>query len=197
MALYRYDGFRFTIRWFAVFSTATDCSGAFDWSGSRASWRIPITASAQTVTGLLFATISDCAVFHSPLTLADGSALPSYVTYDRYTHVMTVNVGASQAPATITVKACANLNDRVTTAKLECQTKTVELIYVATSISWSPSTLSMEKEKNTSSQTYPLTTVSATPANAFIIAAYSLVGAPSFFALTTSPGVTTGSVSSP
>lgn len=82
-------------KWFAVFTTASDCSGSFDWSNSRTDWRILITSSAQTITGLLEAKIDDCAVFHDKLVLADGSALPSYITYDVYTKMATVNVGAS------------------------------------------------------------------------------------------------------
>jgi hypothetical protein len=82
-------------KWFAVFTTASDCSGPFDWSSSRTDWRILITSSAQTITGLLEAKIDDCAVFHDKLLLADDSALPSYITYDVYTKMATVNVGAS------------------------------------------------------------------------------------------------------
>ncbi len=117
LGIYRNDGARLSFRWIAVFSTASNCSGPFDWSSSRTDWRIPITSSAQIISGLLAAKIDDCAVFQGQLVLADGSALPSFITYDIYTKTATVNVGASQAPVTITVKACAYLNDKVTTAK--------------------------------------------------------------------------------
>ena len=114
LGIYRSDGVYFSFRWIAVFTTASNCSGPFDWSSSRTDWRIAITSSAQVITGLLAAKIDDCAVFQGQLVLADGSALPSFITYDIYTKTATVNVGASQAPVTITVKACAYLNDKVT-----------------------------------------------------------------------------------
>jgi hypothetical protein len=46
VGVYRPSGGYFSFRWIAVFSTASDCSGAFDWSGSRANWRIPITTTS-------------------------------------------------------------------------------------------------------------------------------------------------------
>ena len=58
---------------------------------------------------------------------ADGSELPYFINYDIYTKIATVNVGASQAPATITVKACAYLNDKMTQAKSECKETVIEL----------------------------------------------------------------------
>jgi hypothetical protein len=38
-----------------------------------------------------------------------------------------VNVGASQVSVTTTVKVCAYLNDKVTTAKSECKNLSVEI----------------------------------------------------------------------
>jgi hypothetical protein len=72
--------------------------------------------------------IDDCAVFQGELVQADGSALPSFITYDIYTKIVTVNVSAFQEPATITVKACAFLNDKMTQAKFECKETVIELI---------------------------------------------------------------------
>ena len=114
LGIYRNDGVYLSFRWIAVFTTASNCSGPFDWSSSRTDWRIPITSSAQVITGIIAAKIDDCAVFQGQLVLADGSALPSHITYDIYTKIATVNVSAPQAPVTITVNACANLNDKVT-----------------------------------------------------------------------------------
>ena len=34
VGIYRNDGLEFQLRWIGIFSTATDCSGSFDWSGS-------------------------------------------------------------------------------------------------------------------------------------------------------------------
>ena len=142
LGIYRNDGGNLAFRWIAVFTTASDCSGPFDWSSSRSNWRIPITSSAQVITGLLQAKIDDCAVFHGNLTQHNGAALPSFITYDIYTKTVTVNVGASpaQAPVTITVKVCANLNDKVTTAKSECKDTTIE-IFFASSLACSPTSL--------------------------------------------------------
>ena len=77
---------------------------------------------------------------------ADGSPLPSYITYDKYTQITTVNVGASQAPSSITVKACAYLNDKVTTAKFECKDTLIEIFY-ADSLVFTPATLNFETEQ--------------------------------------------------
>ena len=77
---------------------------------------------------------------------ADGSPIPSYIIYDVYTKIVTVNVGASQAPASITVKACAYLNDKVTTAKSECKETLIEIFY-ADSLAFSPATLYFETEQ--------------------------------------------------
>ncbi len=77
---------------------------------------------------MLAATIDDCAVFHGELLQADGSSLPSFITYDIYTKKATVNVNASHAPTTVTVRACAFLNDRVTQAKSECKDTVIELV---------------------------------------------------------------------
>ena len=82
------------------------------------------------VTGLIFATIDDCAVFHDMLVLSDGSALPNYMTYNVYTHFLTINVSSNKTPETITVKACANLDDKVTTTKKECKNTVITLVAV-------------------------------------------------------------------
>ncbi len=66
------------------------------------------------ITGSIAAKIGDCAVFQGALVQANDSALPSFITYDIYTKIATVNVSALQTPITITVKACAFLQDKVT-----------------------------------------------------------------------------------
>jgi hypothetical protein len=48
--------------------------------------------------------------------------------------MVTVNVGASQAPVTITVKACANLDDKMTQAKSECQDTIIKIFKYADSL---------------------------------------------------------------
>ena len=68
--------------------------------------------------------------------LADGSALPPFITYDVYTKIATVNVVASREPVTLTVKACAYLNDKVTTPKNECRQTVIQIIYVASSLAF-------------------------------------------------------------
>jgi hypothetical protein len=146
VGVYRYDNNRMSFRWIAVFTTASNCSGAFDWSGSRASWRIPLATTAQVITGLIVAKIDDCAVFHSKLVLVDGSALPSIMTYDVYTKLLTVNIAATQTPVTYTVNACANLNDKVTTAKSECKPIAIEIFY-ATSLGWGTANFYYEMEQ--------------------------------------------------
>jgi len=54
-------------------------------------------------------------------------------------------VGSFQAPTTITVKACAYLNDKVTTAKSECKEMLIEIFY-ANYLAFSPATLYFETE---------------------------------------------------
>jgi hypothetical protein len=105
-----------------------------------------LNKTAQTITGLLVAKIDDCAVFHNKLVLADGSALPSIMTYDVYTKILTVNIAATQTPVTYTVKACANLNDKVTTAKSECKQTLIEIFY-ASSLVWSSTSFYYETEQ--------------------------------------------------
>ncbi len=95
MGVYRNDGEILSFRWIAVFSTASNCSGPFDWSGSRLDWRIPLTDANKVIKGLIFSKIDDCAVFHVMLVLADGSALPAFMTYDVYSKELTININAS------------------------------------------------------------------------------------------------------
>jgi hypothetical protein len=54
-------------------------------------------------------------------------------------------VGAFQAPSTITVKACAYLNDKMTTAKSECKEMLIEIFY-ANSLAFSNATFYFETE---------------------------------------------------
>ncbi len=68
---------------------------------------------------------------------ADGSALPSFITYDIYTKIATVNVTALRAPTTVTVKACAFLQDKVTVAKSECKDDIDIMIFKSETVSWS------------------------------------------------------------
>jgi hypothetical protein len=78
---------------------------------------------------------------------ADGSTLPSYITYDVYSTIATVNVGAaSRSPSTITVKACAYLNDKVTTAKSECKEMLIKIFY-ADHLVFTPAILYFETEQ--------------------------------------------------
>ena len=78
---------------------------------------------------------------------ADGSTLPSYITYDVYSTIATVNVGAaSRSPSTITVKACAYLNDNVTAQKSECNETLIEIFY-ADSLAFTPTNLYFETEQ--------------------------------------------------
>lgn len=79
------------------------------------------------IKGLIFAKIGDCAIFHGKLVLADDSELPSFMAYDVFTKELTVNLGASLTPTKFTVKACAYLNDKVTTAKSECKELEIDL----------------------------------------------------------------------
>jgi hypothetical protein len=72
--------------------------------------------------------------------------LPIFINYDIYTKIATVNVAALQAPVSITVKACASLNDKVTTAKSDCQETLIEIFY-ADSLAFSPTTLYFETEE--------------------------------------------------
>jgi hypothetical protein len=74
----------------------------------------------------VLAKIDDCAIF-ADMTQADGSPLPSFITYDAYKKVLTVIVGASQDPVTVNVKTCAYLNDKVTLAKSECKENIIEI----------------------------------------------------------------------
>ena len=68
---------------------------------------------------------------------ADGSALPSFIIYDIYTKIATVNVSALQAPTTITVKACAFLQDKVTTPNKDCKDDIDIVIFKSETVSWS------------------------------------------------------------
>ncbi len=121
MGIYNILGAALSFRWIAIFSTASDCSGPIDWTGTRTDWRIIISPTAQVITGTIIAKIDDCAVFIDKPKLSDGSQLPSFITYDVYSHQLKVNVDANHTPSTILVKACAYLNDKVTTAKSECK----------------------------------------------------------------------------
>jgi hypothetical protein len=69
VGVYRSNGGDFSFRWIAVFTTASNCSGPFDWSGSRLDWRITLNGANQVIKGVIFAKIDDCAVFHAILVL--------------------------------------------------------------------------------------------------------------------------------
>jgi hypothetical protein len=72
--------------------------------------------------------------------------LPPFITYDLKTKIATINVATSQAQSSITVKACAYLNDKVTIAKSECKETLIEIFY-ADSLAFAPSTLYFETEQ--------------------------------------------------
>jgi hypothetical protein len=89
------------------------------------------------ITGSIAAKIGDCAVFQGALVKDDDSALPSFITYDIYTKIATVNVSALHAPITITVKACAFMQDKVTVAKSDCKDDIDIVIFKSETVSWS------------------------------------------------------------
>lgn len=66
-------------------------------------------------------------------TLADGSPLPGYITYNLETNFLSVTASSSLTPVNLTLKLYAYLNDRVTTPRTEFNTLAVEL-YGASSI---------------------------------------------------------------
>jgi hypothetical protein len=121
-----------TFRYFGVTSTATDCTGAFVWSGIGDAG-LPILASSTNYTFQVNATISDCAISYSQPTLSDGSALPAYVKFYVNDRVLTVTVSPSQTPSLITVSFTAHLFDGVSVYKNETKTKN---IYMFSSLSW-------------------------------------------------------------
>jgi hypothetical protein len=99
VGVFRTDNVKFSLRWIAIFTTASDCSKPFDWLGGISStWRVPIRQVSYINTGRIFATIDDCAVHHGMLKLADGSPLPGFITYDIPTQDVSVEVSASQLP---------------------------------------------------------------------------------------------------
>ena len=81
------------------------------------------------------------------LVLSDGSALPSFMTYDVYTKVLTIN-NCQYQPAVYTVKSCAHLNDRIATARSECKEIVVDIYALITSLSFSSPTFAYEYDVN-------------------------------------------------
>jgi len=161
-----------------VYSTANDCSGSFVWSTWSQS-RIVIGATAKVVSAAYTATIDDCAVF-IPLmpTLADGSALPSYVTYSLQSNILTLNIDPSVVATTLTINFTAKLDDRVTLARSNNNQLTIELIK-ATSISLTSTNVSVEYEVGVA-KTFNLPSVSWLPLDAEVNVVYSAAGAPSW-----------------
>ena len=162
-----------------VYSTANDCSGSFVWS----TWsqpRIVIGATAKVVSAAYTATIDDCAVF-IPLmpTLADGSALPSYVTYSLQSNILTLNIDPSVQATTLTINFTAKLDDRVTLARSNNNQLTIEIKEKATSISLASTSLSVEYEVGFA-KTFNLPSVSCLPLDAALNVVYSAAGAPSW-----------------
>ena len=92
VGIYRTDAWSLQLRGFMVTTTASDCTDPFDWSGSKQDWlaRIPIGTAPKLFSGLVKATVSDCAVSYDKATLANGSALPSFVTHDLNTQTLTI-----------------------------------------------------------------------------------------------------------
>jgi len=77
------------------------------------------------------------------LVLSDGSALPSFMTYDVYTKVLTINICQYQ-PAVYSVRSCVYLNDRIATARSECKEIVVDIYSFTTSLSFSSQTFTYE-----------------------------------------------------
>jgi hypothetical protein len=80
-------------------------------------------------------------------TLADGSPLPDYITYDMETNMLTVTASSSLTPVILTLKLYAYLNDRVTTPRSEFNTLIVELYDASTDctgeLTWAGNPVSM------------------------------------------------------
>ena len=87
------DGFDLSFRGILMTTTTTDCKGAFDWSGSETNWmlRIRLSSITQVISGLVSATISDCAISYSA-SLANGSPLPTFISYNKQTKMLALTV---------------------------------------------------------------------------------------------------------
>jgi hypothetical protein len=143
--------------------------------------RIPVKTTAQVITKTIAATIYDCAISMS-LLQADGSALPSYITYNVNTKTVTVNVSTPMASSSVTLKACAKLNDKITVPKTECKETQVE-IFSADSLTFSQTTHYYETEKPSQEILFDFPTMSWTPSDAITQISYALTGAPAFLIL--------------
>ncbi len=91
-------------------------------------------------------------------------------------------MGAAQAPVTITVKACAYLNDKVTAAKSECKETTIEIFY-ASSLTWTPTSLSLETEQLSQQVNFSVPTISWTPADANTLLSFTISTLPTYITL--------------
>ena len=69
-----------------VTSTDSDCTGNFDWSGSKSDWPGSPTAN---VSGIVKATIGDCAISYKA-DLDDGSILPDFIIYHPWTTTLEI-----------------------------------------------------------------------------------------------------------
>ena len=81
----RTDGANLALFWVGIFSTVSNCSTAFTWT-TTANYKIVDT---NPVSKAQFAKLGDCPIAHV-VTMSDGSALPSYITYDQGTQQLKV-----------------------------------------------------------------------------------------------------------
>ena len=158
-----------------MFSTATDCTGPFDWSASKQDWpsRIPIGVTPKVFAGAFFATISDCAVFQ--LT----AALPSFVVYDSLSKQLTITVSSSTPSGTYSVDITAYLNDRVTAPKQESKQLTFEVFKATELLLASPQQANLELQSQAITIEM-LPYVRWTPADAETNLSFALSGNPAF-----------------
>ena len=118
VGLYRYTS-PFQLRAIFIFSTASDCQGSFDWTGSRLSWpfyfKIPNTLAAEyTEVGFVVASLGDCAVFHEAR-FSDGTTLSPPFSYDVTTQTLTIQMKTTTTRGTKSIIVSAIIDDGVTT----------------------------------------------------------------------------------
>ena len=119
------------LRGFLLTTTETDCTGAFDWTQTKAAWptNIPVPKgnSVVGVVGMVKAAISDCAISHKA-TLADDSKLPSFIEYDAQWNILMLMVTSDTPTGTYNVKVTAYNNDKVTVFKQDSWTKSFTIV---------------------------------------------------------------------
>jgi hypothetical protein len=90
----RSDGLPLGFFWVGIFSTLSECSGTFDWSGSWQTWPVLLNVPLTTTTFDVRATLGSYVLTHS-LKMIDFSSMPSYVTYDAATQRVSVTPPAN------------------------------------------------------------------------------------------------------